>query len=153
MFTIIIIGITCLVSVLAMNNPKLKLNLIFYPEKIKRTKEWYRFLTSGFIHADYTHLAFNMITLWSLGSQLEATFAAQHKLGNTLYILLYFGSMIIADIPLYFKQRNNPRYLSLGASGAVLGVVFSFILFYPWAMFYGLIPAFIFGFIYLAPCS
>jgi membrane associated rhomboid family serine protease len=104
MFTIIIIGITCLVSVLAMNNPELKLNLIFYPEKIKRTKEWYRFLTSGFIHADYTHLAFNMITLWSLGSQLEATFAAQHKLGNTLYILLYFGSMIIADIPLLVAQ-------------------------------------------------
>lgn len=149
MFTLIIIVVTCLVSFMAMNDPQKKFNLLFYPEKIKRTGEWHRFLTSGFVHADYMHLLFNMITLYSLGSGLEATFIAYHPLGRTLYVMLYFGCMIAADIPLYIKQKNNPGYMSLGASGAVLGIVFSFILFHPMAMFYGFVPAFIFGFIYL----
>ncbi len=63
--TIAIIIITAIISFTAFNNEKITNDLIFWPPMIKEKHQYYRFITSGFIHADITHLAFNMITLYS----------------------------------------------------------------------------------------
>lgn len=74
-----------------------------------------------------------------------------------MYLVLYFGGMVVADIPSYLKNKNNYQYRSLGASGAVSAVVFAGIVFYP-TMKMGfffippVIPAYIFGPLYLIYC-
>lgn len=122
--------------------------LILTPYWIERKNEYYRFITSGFIHADYMHLAFNMISLYFFGDQVEAS------IGRGMYILLYVLGLIISDVPTYFKNKNNSNYASLGASGAVSSVIFASIVFYPIReiCLYGFIcfSAFIFGILYLA---
>jgi membrane associated rhomboid family serine protease len=121
--------------------------LILAPYWIERKKEYYRFITSGFIHADYLHLAFNMISLYFFGDQVESS------IGREMYLLLYVLGLIISDIPTYLKNKNNSNYTSLGASGAVSSVIFASIVFYPVReiCLYGFIcfSAFIFGILYL----
>ena len=69
--TLTIVIITVLVSIGAFSNQKIQNDLIFYPAVIKENNQFYRFFTYGFIHADFIHLAFNMISLWSFGKLLE----------------------------------------------------------------------------------
>ena len=128
---------------------------IFQPYAVQRDNSWYRFITSGFLHADMMHLFFNMFTLFFLGQAVEQTFMVIFgaQTGILLYLLLYLGGIIISDIPTYFKHRNDPAYRALGASGGVASVVFSSILFYPTndICLYGLlcIPGFILGVLYV----
>jgi membrane associated rhomboid family serine protease len=63
--TVIIIIITCIISFTAFSSEKITNDLIFWPPMIKEKKQFYRFITSGFIHADFIHLAFNMLALYS----------------------------------------------------------------------------------------
>ena len=65
--TLIIIAITCAVSFVALNNPKMIDALILWPPAVVRNNEYYRLLTYGLIHADFPHLLFNMITLYFFG--------------------------------------------------------------------------------------
>ena len=67
MITYIIIAITCLVSYQAFNNQELFEKLSFKPYKVIHDKEYYRLITNGFVHADWTHLFFNMLTLYFFG--------------------------------------------------------------------------------------
>lgn len=139
-FTItnIIVGITSLVSLMMMQNHTGKSILIFHPVTIKRQHQWHRFLSSGFIHADFWHLAINMFVLWSFGNAIEAYYYPQF-LGEQAvikYLILYFGGIIVASIPSYLKHKDNPNYAALGASGGVSAVVFAIILFAPWENLY-----------------
>ena len=106
--------------------------LIFNPYMISARKEWWRFFTSGFIHADWLHLGINMLVLWSFGNVVEkyyqSVFEAQ---GTFYYLLLYFGALLIAITPSYKKNLHNAGYNALGASGAVAAVLFAAILFRP----------------------
>ena len=128
--------------------------MIFNPYLVEHNREWWRFITSGFIHADWMHLLVNMFVFYSFG---EATLDNYRNVfverGEYYFLLLYFGGMIVADIPSYKKNRDNPDYNALGASGAVSAVVFAFIVFQPLTIFYlfGLIPipGIIFGIMYL----
>ncbi len=157
--TLIIIIITCLVSFTAFNNEKILNDLIFYPPSIAKDKQYYRFFTCGFIHADYLHLGFNMWSLYIFGQYLESRLLVEFGLttGKVLYILLYVSSLFFCLIPTYRKNRDNYAYRSLGASGAVSAVVFASFFLEPTQMQVRLflmpsnwgIPAFIFGFIYL----
>ena len=70
-FTNIIVGITCLVSIILMQNRTGKALLIFHPVTIREQHQWYRFLTSGFVHADTVPLDINMFVLWSFGNDIE----------------------------------------------------------------------------------
>ena len=74
-YTIIIVAITCIVSYLAFNNQQLYHKLILWPKIMDKPAEYYRLLTSGFIHADYMHLFFNMFTLYIFGRNVEGLFA------------------------------------------------------------------------------
>ncbi len=114
-----------------------------------REHKYYQLVTAGFLHADWMHLLFNMFTFYFFGPFLEQI------LGTPVFIGLYFTSLIVANIPSLIRHRNDPSYASLGASGAVEGVIFSFILFYPWQKLYLFfipigIPAIIFGILFIA---
>ena len=108
--------------------------LIFNPYKIFNHKEWWRFITSGFIHADFMHLFINMFVLYSFGRFVEDYYNQIFFEHGTLYfMLLYLGALIISDAPSYVKHKNNYSYNALGASGAVAAVLFASVLFDPYA--------------------
>ena len=149
---IIIIAITCLVSYLAFSNETLMDKLIFYPPSITRDNQWYRFITSGFIHADMMHLGFNMLTLYFFGRNLEYIYSSYFGVSQLWYLILYISALIVSQIPSFLKNKNNYYYKSLGASGAVSAIVFSMILLMPWSTLYVFIipvPAIIYAIFYL----
>ncbi len=136
--TNITVGITCLVSIILMQNRAGKALLVFHPATIREHHQWYRFLTSGFVHADTVHLAINMFVLWSFGNAIERfyfpTFLGEFSVQK--FTLLYFGGIIAASVPSYLRHNKNPGYAALGASGGVSAVVFAAILFEPWQNLY-----------------
>ena len=150
-----IMALTILLSWQANQNPSFKRKLIFYPFDVKRQGEWYRFMTAGFIHADWLHLGINMYVLYMFGTVAEFFFLATFgAVGWFLYPLMYFMAIPIAETYSYIKHHDNPYYMSLGASGAVSAAVFASILFNPmggigilFIPFY--IPGFIMGLLYL----
>lgn len=158
--TVIIIIVTCLVSVYGFSNQKLIDDLIFYPPAISKRNQWYRFFTCGLIHADFAHLAFNMFALYIFGDGgqgggVEYSFVNIFgSKGKLLYVLMYVLSLAVCLIPTYSKNKDNYHYRSLGASGAVSAVVFIQILLNP-MMGVGIIfipiyiAGFLFGIIYL----
>jgi membrane associated rhomboid family serine protease len=158
--TILIIIATVIVSLIAFNNQQAMDNLIFYPPAVVEKNQYYRFITCGFIHANVPHLFFNMYALYLFGegqqkNGVEYLFTAYFgDKGKLLYLVMYLLALIICLIPTFNKNKNNYNYRSLGASGAVSAVVFSFILFEP-LIGVGLIfipvfvPGFLFGIIYL----
>lgn len=152
----VIIIITALVSILALQNRAQLDRLLFWPYHMDDSRQWYRFISHGFVHADWIHLFFNMFVLFTFGSQAELLFVAikGEQTGRLYFITFYIGALIAASTPSYIRNRQNPNYRSLGASGAVASVLFFFILFYPLEklslMFLPIpIPAFIFGILYL----
>lgn len=129
--TFIIIAITCLVSFAGFSNPNLVEKLKFNAFKVNRDKQYYRFISHGFVHADMTHLLFNMISLYFFGTYAEMIFAP-----SIIFVLFYVFALAFASIPDFLKHKNNPYYSSIGASGAVSAVIFSMVLFKPWAIIY-----------------
>ncbi len=153
--TIIIIIITVIISIAGFRSEKIIDDLIFYPPAITQKKQYYRFITSGFIHADLGHLFFNMYAFYLFGNITEEIFLAIFgNYGRLLYIVMYVLALIASLLPCFLKNRNNSNYRTLGASGAISAVVFSFIMFDPMQGI-GLIfipvyiPGFLFGIIYL----
>lgn len=158
MTTFILIA-TCIVSFLAFQSNEMKSKMIFNPYVIHTNKQWYRFISSGLIHADWIHLLVNMYVLYFFGSNVEFFYQAVFGEKATVYfIILYFGGMMMSVLPTFGKHKNDPGYNALGASGAVSAVVFSFILFNPLdkLCLYGLpflcLPSVIFGVAYLVYC-
>ena len=155
--TLIIIIITAIISFTAFSNQKIIDDLIFYPPAITRQNQWYRFFTCGLIHADITHLLFNMFSLYMFGEFVERSFSSPilfAEKGKLLYIIMYFLALFVCLIPTFIKHKNDYYYRSLGASGAVSAVVFAGILLDPTAklgFFFipPIIPGYIFGPLYL----
>lgn len=148
--TYVILGLTCLVSYLAWKSPRLAQRLILWPPAIARGAQVDRLVTHGFIHADATHLIFNMVTLYFFGSAIEPFFVA--RIGHAGFFALYLLAIVVAILPTYLRHRSDPNYRSLGASGAVSAVLFSFILFAPWAMiivFVVPVPAVLYAVLYV----
>lgn len=133
-FTIIII--TALVSISAFSNQKVINDLIFYPPAISERRQWYRFITCGFIHADWGHLIFNMLSLYFFGRALEVYFPHYGLMGNAAYVFLYISALFVSMVPTYFKHKEDHYYRSLGASGAVSAVITAAAIFTPWNMIY-----------------
>jgi membrane associated rhomboid family serine protease len=156
--TITIIILTVITSISALSNEKVLNDLIFYPKAITYNRQWYRFISSGLIHADYLHLGFNMLSLYFFGTIVEEKFAfIFEERGKIFYLLMYITALAACHVPTFFKHRDNSYYRSLGASGAVSAVIFASILLSPLSKIYMLvpigIPGFIYGVIYLAVSS
>ncbi len=157
MITYIIIAVTVFISITAMGNDTLKNKMMFNAYMIHNRKEWWRFFTNGFIHADFIHLGFNMYALYLFGRSLETAFCYDEIYGSKgtfFFVLLYIGGLVMSSLYSYEKNKNNIYYNALGASGAVSAVIFSFIVLAPTArlgfMFIPVpIPAYLFGLIML----
>lgn len=154
--TIFILLVTVLVSLSALRNRELFCKLDFQPYLIDRNKEWYRFFSHAFIHADGFHLGINMYVLYTFGNTVEANFQALYgqQVWVAYYLLLYVGGVLFSALPGYMRNKENYAYHGVGASGAVSAVVFSYILMNPFSKL-GIIlipiglPAFAFGILYL----
>ena len=150
--TLIIVVVTGLVSWRAFTDRALLERLILWPPAVERRKQYDRLLTHGFIHADWMHLLFNMITLWSFGSAVERVFS--EWITPVGFVLFYLSAIVIAILPTYIRHRQDANYRSLGASGGVSAVLFAFILFDPWSKLIIFpipvpIPAFLFAILYI----
>ncbi|MBC7889836.1 MAG: rhomboid family intramembrane serine protease [Ferruginibacter sp.] len=153
--TFSLIAINVIISLIGFSNAAFVDKAVMWPYRIKREKEYYRFITSGFIHADLVHLFFNMFSFYFFGRAIESYFSEFGLGGNISYLLLYFLGVIIADIPSYLKNQDNYNYRALGASGAVSAVIFACILFNPWGIiliYFIPMPFIIFAFLYLGYC-
>jgi membrane associated rhomboid family serine protease len=152
--TIIIIIVTVAASWYAWRDASLLDRLIMSPTRITNHNEYYRFLTSGFIHKDWNHLIFNMLTLYFFGEAIESTLKSVFGAsGNIYFLLFYLLGLIISDIPSYLKNRTNYGYAALGASGGVSSLLFGYILIAPLneiCLYFAIcIPGFIFGLLYV----
>lgn len=136
--TLLIILITCGISYLALKNAALMNKLWLWPVRMTNGKELHRLITSGFVHADYMHLGFNMLTLYFFGEALESYFTVSFGVptGIILFLALYLLGIIVSDLPSWIKKREDPNYRSLGASGGVSSILFAYIYLAPWSKIY-----------------
>ena len=153
--TLIIVAVTCLVSIASFNNRQLFEQLKHYPIAEHRNSEYYRLISSGFVHGSWWHLGINMFVLYEFGRAVEYIFTGffGETIGRTIFLVAYLLMIVIGDIPTFIKHKNNPAYGSIGASGAVSGILFMYILYYPWQNLYLYfaipIPAIVLGVLYL----
>lgn len=147
----LILIFTVVTSIYAFNDHTIYGKFMLHPYSVYRKNKLYTLITSGMIHSDWMHLIFNMMTFFFFAFTLEA------QIGSWRFGLIYFLSLILSDIPSVLKHKNDFWYNSLGASGAISGVLFSYILFYPLSKLYLFfipigIPAVLFGGLYLIYC-
>ena len=156
--TFSIIAVTVVVSLFAFNNNDLRNKMLFYPYGMGSSSQYYRFLSHGLIHADYIHLFFNMFTLYSFGRAVEFSRYPDGPLFTKAeYITLYVTALVASSIFDFIKNRSNPSYAALGASGAVSAVLFATLIFNPWASGVAIfgaiaIPNILFAALYLTYC-
>lgn len=145
-------SLLCLIigfSALALwGTPKMLQRNLLRPYWMLKERNYSTLITCGFIHGDFGHLFFNSLTLYFFGPGLE------RRIGSTRFIALYFVGLLVSSLGTVYKHRNNPDYASLGASGAILAVLFAFIVYYPTNtiyLYFALpIPAVLFAFGYMA---
>lgn len=125
-----------------------------WPYQIVHQKRYYQVLTSAFLHANFMHLFFNMFALFSFGTFLETVFINSYGdiLGSLYFAIIYFVSLFTGSLLTVVFNYKNPHYVAVGASGAVSGVVFAYVILFPMNMigvFFVPMPAFIFAFLYI----
>lgn len=153
----LILLFTVITSVYAFSNPDLYGKFMLHPYSVSRGQNVYTVLSSGIVHKDWMHLLFNMFTFYMFGFPLERLLSNVSGWGHWQFLLIYLLGLILSDITTIVKEKDNYHYHSLGASGAICAVLFSFILFNPMMSIYMFfipipIPAVIFGFLFLAYC-
>lgn len=147
---LIIFVITLATSLIGLfGAPKLLDRSLFRPYWFLRRRQYDTIVLSGLVHADLMHLIFNMMTFFFFGFLLESA------IGSTHFLVLYCAGLLISHIGTYLKQKNNPEYACLGASGAISAVLFAAIVFFPDRSLFIIpipvpIPAPLFGVGYLA---
>jgi len=151
---LILVLVTAAISYFAFQDRSIMERFILYPYRDIRDKKWYTIFTSGFLHADYNHLLFNMFTLYFLGDFCLNLFLEKYGfMGNMIYLLYFVSAVGMASIPSFIKHKDNAGYRALGASGGVSAVIFFFILTRPWGqlLIFGIIPipAIVLGVLYL----
>lgn len=149
-------------SLMAFQDDDIRSRFIFSPSRVYHGKKYTLLVSSGFIHADAFHLVFNLMAFYFMAFGLEQVMALYSfrsagkeadtfhlVIGHVKFAVIYFGSLVFSKLPLLFKHKNNPMYFSLGASGAVSGLVGSLVLLVPMARIWGL-PAWLFALIFMA---
>ena len=129
--------------------PALIAGSLFRPYWLVRRREYATLLSSAFVHADIGHLAFNCLTFWAFAFPLE------RRIGSGRLLALYAVGLLASDAGTWLKHRTDPDYACLGASGAILAVLFASIVYNPAQSILILpipvpIPAPIFALCYLA---
>ncbi len=124
------------------------------PYEIVNHHKYYQVITSAFLHADLMHIAFNIFTLFSFGPVLEGMFVMNFGQveGSLYFFLIYFISLLSGSLLTLVFNYKNPGYVAVGASGAISGIIFSYVLFFPFSkllVFFIPMPAFLFAFVYV----
>lgn len=122
--TIGIVIFTVYFSYRGFTNLQFQSKYIFSPMYVLRDKQYYRLLSSGFLHANWIHLIFNMLSLYSLGRAVELV------LGLGAFFLIYLGSIVGGNLLSLYLHRHHD-YRALGASGGVCGIIFAGIFLFP----------------------
>ncbi|MEO6693112.1 MAG: rhomboid family intramembrane serine protease [Saprospiraceae bacterium] len=149
---LIVIG---LVSYLGLNNYRIIESCRHYPYEESRNKSFYRWVSCGFVHGSVMHLLLNLFVLWQFGFIVEQVYVTKFGFiqGNIIYLIAYVVILALSCLPSYIKNRNNSSYASIGASGAISGILFIYIFYFPWntLLLYGIIPmpALLMGILYL----
>lgn len=143
--------LTLITSLVAFYNDKIYGSFMLHPYSVSRGERVYTLITSGLIHRDWSHLLFNMLSYYFFAFKLEVL------MGHWQFALLYVASLILSDMPSVIKHKDHFGYHSLGASGAISAVLFSYIMFNPLDKIYLMfIPigiwAVVFGILYLGYC-
>jgi membrane associated rhomboid family serine protease len=150
--SLLIILVTCVVSWFGFRSRIFEEKYIFNPEAILAGKDYHRLVTSGFLHAGWSHLLMNMLSLYFFGPPLE------YWLGKAQLLLIYFGAIIGGNLLSLYIHRHHD-YRAYGASGGVCGVIFAFILLSPHSsiyLYYALpIPGWLYaiGFLLVSTCA
>ncbi len=144
--TLITIGINVLFSLKGFKDQAFFDRYKFTIRDIKNGEK-IRILSAGFLHVDMTHLLVNMLTLYFFADVII------YQMGEVQFAAIYLGSLILGNLFSYYFHKDEPRYAAVGASGAVMGILYAAILMNP-DMMLGLyfiipIPAYIFGIGYL----
>ena len=123
---LIIFLATIVVSLIGLfSSPKLIDRSLFRPYWFLRRRQYDTIIMSGLTHADLMHLIFNMMTFYFFAFPLE------RYIGSTRFVVLYLAGLLISHAGTHYKQRNNPEYACLGASGAISAVLFAAIVYFP----------------------
>src|SRR6266436_1694183 len=123
-FALLLIVVTGVWSFLGFRNPAIIEKFIFNLQSILAEKEYYRLVTSAFLHANWQHLIFNMLSLYFFGERVEL------ELGKYSFLFIYLGAVIGGSLLSLFIHRHH-QYLAYGASGGVCGIIFAHILLFP----------------------
>ena len=146
--SVILIIINVAVSWKGFNDRLFYERYAFKVERLLLHKEYFRLITSAFLHVNWMHLIWNMIALYAFSDSVET------YLGPLQFLLIYFASMIAGDLLSLFIHRHHGDFGSVGASAAVNGIIFAAIAIFPGMKigFFFLpldIPAWLFGLAYV----
>lgn len=124
--TTLILGVMIVASLAGLSfAPQLLVRSLFRPYWLVPKREYATLITSGFMHASLAHLAFNAFTFWSFGRALEAA------IGPRRLLALYLIGLLVSNAGTWVRHRAEPEYASLGASGAILAVLFASVVYFP----------------------
>lgn len=143
------------ISIWAFSNPGLIDQGKHYPYVEHRQRSYHRWFTCGFLHANWLHLFLNVFVLWQFGTVVERMYQLKFGqfYGSLAFLIVYLLILLGSNYPTYIKHKNNPSYASIGASGAISGVLFIYILYFPTRLLFlfGLVPlpGIVFGLLYL----
>ena len=140
--TYALIIITCIISYKGIKEDHFLHKYAFNIDKVLIYKDYQRIITSGFLHVNWLHLVINMFVLWSFGSGLEVA------LGMLPFGIIYFTSMIGGNLLALLIHKHNSAYTSVGASGAISGLIFATIALFP-SLRILFLPSWIFGIAYV----
>jgi len=147
---ILIIGI---ISFIAFSNTDLQYKLQFNAYQIIHRRQYYRMFSHAFVHSGWGHLLLNLFVLYSFGRGVTYQFAGYLGInGDLLFLILFISAIPISSLYSLSKEKNNPHYNAVGASGAVMAVVFASIFLEPYSMIYLYfipIPGIVFGVLFL----
>lgn len=129
--------------------PQLVERSLFRPYWLVRKNEYETLLSNGFVHADLAHLLFNAITFWAFAFKLE------RSIGSEAFAMLYAFGLLVSDAGTWLRHRHDPEYRTLGASGAIMAVLFASVVYFPSDSIFIVpipvpIPAPLFAVLYLA---
>ncbi|WP_343679355.1 rhomboid family intramembrane serine protease [Chryseobacterium arthrosphaerae] len=139
---LVIIAATCIFSYRGFNDMALFEKYKFNVGAIENRKEYIRLISSGFLHADFMHLFFNMLSLYFFQAAVTFFF------GNIGFLIIYFGSMILGNLFSLMIYKKQPWYSAIGASGAVSGIIFASIAMAPNEISVNFLPGWLFGTLY-----
>ena len=119
-----LVGLTSIISIIAFINRNFFESWLFKVGEISQGRQYWRLLTSGFLHVDFFHLLFNMYALFSFGFFAEEIFNDYFGYsGPAALVVFYLAAIFFSDLPSLFMHRRNPLYSSAGASGAISALI------------------------------